>query len=556
MDDIRNNMKGDCSREHIITRQDIRNVFREFNILGVEKHPNDYVSVEAWVTQMQSQEFNPVLFFKQQGIEDKENILGKDDFLLCIQTEFQFEMFKAYGHTVICIDATHSTNMYDFLLITVLVIDEFGEGVPVSWAITNKEDTNHLSVFLKKLRNASGELHPAFFMSDDAQQYWNAWKLAYENSNTKKILCAWHIDKNWRKAIRENIQVAEDQASVYHQLQVVLKETDKSAFHVELQNFMTVIMEKHPAFFQYFSVNYAGRTNEWATCERVGTVANTNMHIESFHRLLKVVYLQGKQNRRLDTLLSIVLKISRDKAFERITKLQKGKNSHRIREINKRHKKAEEMMSSGSEPIQESLTRWTVKSISSPDVTYTIQLSSHTNCECKLLCNSCQLCSHMYSCSCVDYALHYTACKHVHLVHMMSHKSSLQDSSSEPEQEPSHKPLLDTVNLQNIPASTYSGHTSLEKMREAVLSKSVELQFLVNSIDSIDTLTVTSRHLQSAVSMIKAASSSVPSQTFPVRKRPAPNENINRTQRRTNRTRRTNRSTVDTAFLRILYFVE
>ena len=84
MDDIRDNAIGESSREHIISRQDIRNVLREFNILGIEKHTNDHSSVHAWVTEMRSQEYNPVLFFKHQGTEDQENILQKDDFLLCI----------------------------------------------------------------------------------------------------------------------------------------------------------------------------------------------------------------------------------------------------------------------------------------------------------------------------------------------------------------------------------------------------------------------------------------------------------------------------------------
>ena len=43
---------------------------------------------------------------------------------------------------------------------------------------------------------------------------------------------------------------------------------------------------------------------------RVRTVVNTNMHLEAFHRLLKVVYLGGKQNRRVDYLLSIIFKIA------------------------------------------------------------------------------------------------------------------------------------------------------------------------------------------------------------------------------------------------------
>ena len=94
MDDVRANVYGDCSREHIITKQDIRNVLREFNILGIERHSNDYQSVEVWITEMRLQDHNPVLYFKQQGKEDVENVLKKEDFLLCIQTEFQLEMLK------------------------------------------------------------------------------------------------------------------------------------------------------------------------------------------------------------------------------------------------------------------------------------------------------------------------------------------------------------------------------------------------------------------------------------------------------------------------------
>ena len=119
---------------------------------------------------------------------------------------------------MICVDATHSTNMYDFLLITVLVIDIFGEGAPAAWAISNKEDTATLSVFLKHMKSRSGDINPKFFMSDDAKQYWNVWRATYGDLLTKKILCAWHVDKNWRKAIREHIHSAEDQALLYHQL--------------------------------------------------------------------------------------------------------------------------------------------------------------------------------------------------------------------------------------------------------------------------------------------------------------------------------------------------
>ena len=388
-------------------------------------------------------------------------------------------MLKAHGSSVVCVDSTHGTNMYDFLLITILVLDEFGEGLPIAWAISNKEDTETLTVFMKKLRvvsGESGELQPVFFMTDDANQYWNSWKAAYGNTDTKtkKLLCAWHVDKNWRKAIRENIHGSEAQATVYHHLQVILKETNKSTFRLRLQQFMTIIKDKHLAFFRYFSAHYAGRTDQWATCERIGTVTNTNMHIESFHRLLKVVYLEGKHNRRLDRLLSILLKIARDKYFERVTKEHKGKKSHRIREINKRHKNAEEMIASGAKPIQQSPTKWNLMSLSSPGVSYTIQICEHVNCTCKIICNSCKVCSQTYSCSCVDYA-----CKHIHLIQMVSKNNPQPDNLS------IHCPGLEQefrgslVEMQSSSTPSFPVVQSLEHMRDSVFRKTMEVQVLL-----------------------------------------------------------------------------
>ena len=39
---------------------------------------------------------------------------------------------------------------------------------------------------------------------------------------------------------------------------------------------------------------------------------NTNMFVEAFHRKLKTVYFQKKQNRRVDRLVFTLLKIARD----------------------------------------------------------------------------------------------------------------------------------------------------------------------------------------------------------------------------------------------------
>ena len=106
--------------EHLVTRQDILNIKRQFNI---ERNKNDHTSLQAWVEELHLQPYDPILIFKQQGNTQGEEIddIGRDDFLLSIQTEFQRDITMEFGNNIICIDATHNTNMYDFYLITTVV---------------------------------------------------------------------------------------------------------------------------------------------------------------------------------------------------------------------------------------------------------------------------------------------------------------------------------------------------------------------------------------------------------------------------------------------------
>ena len=78
--------------------------------------------------------YDPVLLYKPQGTEqgDDMNDIGRDDFILVIQTEFQRDAMKQFESKAILMDATHGTTQYDFLLISLLVIDDHGEGIPVA----------------------------------------------------------------------------------------------------------------------------------------------------------------------------------------------------------------------------------------------------------------------------------------------------------------------------------------------------------------------------------------------------------------------------------------
>jgi len=71
--------------------------------------------------------------------------------MLVIQTEFQKDAMMQYDTKGVLVDAIHGTTQYDFLLITVLVVDDHGEALPVAWAISNKEDINGITLFFQSI---------------------------------------------------------------------------------------------------------------------------------------------------------------------------------------------------------------------------------------------------------------------------------------------------------------------------------------------------------------------------------------------------------------------
>ena len=130
MDNIRNTLHSTVSRELLVTRLDVLNIRRQYNVECIEKAKSDLVSVKAWVKELEELEYNPITIFKVQGEEQGENMdnVAQNDFVLGVQTEFQRDMMIKFIETGICIDTTHKTNQYDFQLLTLLVLDDFGRG--------------------------------------------------------------------------------------------------------------------------------------------------------------------------------------------------------------------------------------------------------------------------------------------------------------------------------------------------------------------------------------------------------------------------------------------
>ena len=418
-------LEGVITRKHLLCRQDIHNIKHQYNLEGVKLHSDDHTSVSLFVAEnmritCESEEFeNPVIIYKQQGQKQPDSIddLSDEDFIIGLQTPFQRDMLTKFGSTAVCMDSTHGTNVYDFFLITILVLDEFGEGIPVCWFISNREDSAAIRQGLLKLKDRCGDIHTNTFMSDDAENFYNAWQGVFTTVHTKKLICAWHIDRSWKKGIQRHISGQAKQEEVYHCLRALLNEGDEASFRQRLQQFVSWLstMEEVSSFSEYFQREYIKRVEQWAPCYRITSVVNTNMAVESFHHVLKVCYMEKKQNRRVDKLIHFLLKIARDKVFDRIIKTQKGKMTHRLSEIMKRHKNAEEALTSVNVQCLSEGKLWRVESVSKQKA-YNVERNSALQCSCKLSCLTCKVCVHSFTCTCMDFILHATVCKHIHIV--------------------------------------------------------------------------------------------------------------------------------------------
>ena len=111
-------------------------------------------------------------------------------------------------------------------------------------------------------------------------------------------------------------------------------------------------------------------------------------------------------------------------------KFEIGKLSHRKCEIQRRHLWAKDLDPEFVQTSGESDSEWIVKSGTDEFTVYYVKLDKKS-CDCKLHCDMCGACVHMYTCSCLDATLHYTVCKHVHVVQVKISKNVTEMSTTE-----------------------------------------------------------------------------------------------------------------------------
>jgi len=445
-------------RIHLTDRQDLRNICKEFNVTAtVTKHQNDLFSVKIWVEEMRALgNDNPVLYVKFQHEEDE--VFKKEDFVLVLMTQFQREMYLKFGNDIVCIDGTHGLNAYDFYLYSLVIIDEFGNGVPIAFCFSNLKSTLVYRTFFESIKTQVGGVTPRVFMSDSEIAFYNAW-VAIMGAAKFKLLCLWHVFKNWMEN-SSKITNNHKRELIKKVLRTLCYETDPEKFESCLENFI-IELQNDPdtlSFYAYFKKEWYSTCKEWAMCYRKYVGISTNMVLESLHKQIKYHYLLGLTCKRLDKSIHALMRLTNRDVFKRLIKLHRGKPSGKMRSISKSHENSTTVKDEHISSITNKL--WSVVSGSKKDIAYEVTKINNTCPEdlCSLKCKPCNICIHMYVCTCLDSIIRLNMCKHIHAVCRVS--SSL-DNLSEVENLPVSGSFENSLDLENLLLPEIDHHASV-----------------------------------------------------------------------------------------------
>ena len=338
-------------------------------------------------------------------------------------------------------------------------------------------------------------------------------------------------------------------AEIYKMLRLVLQQTDVTSF----QDYLSQLLERIPSlsleFSQYFQREWSGRKEWWAYCYRKGMGINTNMMVEAFHRVFKYCYLKGKVNKRVDNCLVNLQKYTRDKTFERVIKLTKGKSTHRLKLIHDRHNKSKALTMDNIERVDDS--KWRVNSTDGCN-TYTVTKQEHAcmDSTCQLKCTECTIpvCIHQYICTCPDSLIQSTICKHIHILQcFLSTQQTETDDDNEMEVD-AHVLHQDFVNnevqLVSSHLQQHKAQNDIASLRQAIKGKLLTLGEQLDSchdkvaLQQLDKQINAAQHLFSSLQKRTSLHKMKPTTIAPANKNIERQKRFHSTKKKTKTTKR------------------
>ncbi|KAK6021389.1 hypothetical protein OSTOST_12938, partial [Ostertagia ostertagi] len=333
-------------------------------------------------------------------------------------TPIQKEWLTKYSSRAICIDDTFNLTCYSLRLATVVVCDEWDKGLPAAFLLTNRMTEEETELLFMEIKKLVPSFDPTYFMSDDANSFFNGFRRVFPRSTTRKLLCVYHVVKAIERQCKSKLHDKTLLDSIVNAIRELCRTTNQNVFAAKYSELLAKLRESgEKEMLDYLERTWSPRAHEWGAFARRYSSMNTSMLIERFHRRLKHEVLGTKGNVRVDTLLDALVMMVPDMEEERKIRMSRGvwEGRYRLKEQHRNHalaiklydKKRERVLCIGN-------GRWTVTDergthyIEQRTCICDSQLNNHCNKD------NCGACPYGYTCDCQGDAKSGISCIHIH----------------------------------------------------------------------------------------------------------------------------------------------
>uniref|UniRef100_A0A146M0A3 SWIM-type domain-containing protein n=1 Tax=Lygus hesperus TaxID=30085 RepID=A0A146M0A3_LYGHE len=388
------------------------NSFEYTNLSNI--HSDTCINVDSWVKEHMDK--GVVRFYKPKGsLLHSHPDLSENDLIIMILNEAQCAMLKQYGKDCICVDVTKELKD-DFELVTLMVLDEHGQGLPCCFMLTNRVDSKTMEILFNVIKTVVGySIGATVLMTDVSPVYWTAWNIVMRCVPLNWLYSSWQVEAAWKKNFNL-IRSVDKRTAVQKALTTVCQATDEITFTQLLGSTLEEwgLDQDTVDFSSYFISEFSHNVTNWAYCYRKHLGDEKILHFEQMHVVLESIQQLGDQTKSLDAFIMALMKfiadnfanlsdciISRDQSVDATSKIAKIMSNHREARYLKIFQ------------VTKTVKGWSL--LEGENVNHKVVVNNLT-CNCKLKCDLCRICLHSYKCSCPESST--TICSHIHYLVM------------------------------------------------------------------------------------------------------------------------------------------
>ncbi|KAK0416867.1 hypothetical protein QR680_012726 [Steinernema hermaphroditum] len=147
-------------------------------------------------------------------------------------------------------------------LASAVIYDNVGRSRPVCHFFCFQESEADLIPFFTQIQNCLGTgVNPRILMSDDSRAFINAFYSVFgQGSDTKHLLCTWHVLRSWNKKLSRTVKDRTVQNEVNHYLSELTKTNQEDEVLTRIHQMLAFLdgsgTQECGEFAQYFRDNY------------------------------------------------------------------------------------------------------------------------------------------------------------------------------------------------------------------------------------------------------------------------------------------------------------